>query len=186
MCILHQERGLGRAWGMQSTGSYRYQQSPSLFLPHVLPLPLLEFVQGSNKVAACQAAARPESQNSGLGMFCAPRVKIPRLSQVRDRHHRENGSNTLERPTVATVNIALSNPPCSHGFAGNKGEARNPLRGQEVTNSPIPLHRSQAPSPALFPPPAANLPTYSSSAATPRSPVLLKALLRRSYAKSQG
>lgn len=53
--------------------------------------------------------------------------------------------------TVPLVNIALSNPPRSHGLAGNPGEARNPLRGQEVRNSPIPLHRSQAPSPALLP-----------------------------------
>lgn len=57
--------------------------------------------------------------------------------------------------TVAMVNIALSNPPCSRGFAGNTGEARNPLRGQdcrlEVRNNPVPLHGSQAPSPALLP-----------------------------------
>lgn len=56
---------------------------------------------------------------------------------------------------MSVVNIALSNPPCSHGFVGNTREARNSLRGQdcrlEVRNSPIPLHGSQAPSPALLP-----------------------------------
>lgn len=101
-CILHQEQGLGSDWRMQSTGANRYQhRAHPCSYPHVLPPPVLEFVQGSNKVAACQAAARPESQNLGLGMFCVPGVKIPCQSRVRrDCHHRKNGSNTKEKPTL--------------------------------------------------------------------------------------
>lgn len=98
-CILHQEQALGSDWeskALEQTGISTES------IPVLTPICSLHqrWSLYSNKVAACQAAARPESQNLGLGMLYVPRVKIPCLSQVRDCHHRQNGSNTTEKPTL--------------------------------------------------------------------------------------
>lgn len=88
--------------------------------------------------------------------------------------------------TVSTVNIALSNPPCSHGAAGNTGEARHPLRGQEcrleVRN---PNSSSWEPSsPSHHQLPTSPLTAPAPAVAMPPSPVLFKSLLQNSLMQS--
>lgn len=76
--------------------------------------------------------------------------------------------------TVAMANTALSYPPCSHRFAGNTEEARNPIRGQEWRLEVLPNSSSQEPGTKPSSPSHQQLPTSlltapAPAAAMPRS-----------------
>lgn len=76
--------------------------------------------------------------------------------------------------TVAMANTALSYPPCSHRFAGNTEEARNPIRGQEWRLEILPNSSSQKPGTKPSSPSHQQLPTSlltapAPAAAMPRS-----------------